>query len=400
MSLDLAQIALPVQKLAQELKTAGAQAQERLETALALARSRSLEWPDLGRKIQASRTTWLVAGLVEGLAQAYPPPSCPPAFTVLATDGSHIAAERHHPAHCYLINLGHVRLHYGPEPQACLLNQPHLHWAREDMTIPDPAGGQGVPIEGPILGMKRGVEEATSLARMAQESPDTHPTLALLDGSLIMWGLAGQDYPPFVRQALLDKGLLPALDRLKAVAEHRPLALASYISLPRSTDVVNALRVALCPHEVADCDRYCHGPQAPRECQPVAGILDRELFARLLRPGERSAVFLSQSSVVKNYYGEHHVGFFYLHVGEIARLEVPLWVTKDKARLELAQALVFDQCQRAQGYPVALGEAHEQAVVTAADRENFWHLVEQALGERDLPVITSAKSFSKQTRWV
>jgi len=72
----------------------------------------------------------------------------------------------------------------------------------------------------------------------------------------------------------------------------------------------------------------------------------------------------------------------------------------DESRLSLAHSLVLDQCQRGQGYPVALSEAHEQAVVTGADRENFWQLVESSLVDEHLPTLTSAKSFSKRTRWV
>ena len=52
------------------------------------------------------------------------------------------------------------------------------------------------------------------------------------------------------------------------------------------------------------------------------------------------------------------------------------------------------------GYPVALSEAHEHAVVTGADRENFWALVESCLTDEKLPSPNSAKSTSKRTRWV
>ena len=72
----------------------------------------------------------------------------------------------------------------------------------------------------------------------------------------------------------------------------------------------------------------------------------------------------------------------------------------DESLLSLAHALILDQCRRGQGYPVALSEAHEQAVVTGADRENFWQLVESSMVEEHMPTPGSAKSFSKRTRWV
>jgi NurA-like 5'-3' nuclease len=133
----------------------------------------------------------------------------------------------------------------------------------------------------------------------------------------------------------------------------------------------------------------------------VAGVQDRELFINLLGQGERSALFISQSSIVQKRYGEHKVYFFYLRVDdEIARVEIPRWVATDESLLNLAHNLALDQCRRGHGYPVALTEAHEQAVVTGADREQFWQLVESLLVEEKMPTPTSAKSQSKRTRWV
>jgi hypothetical protein len=75
-------------------------------------------------------------------------------------------------------------------------------------------------------------------------------------------------------------------------------------------------------------------------------------------------------------------------------------VAENADLLNLTHSLVYDQCQRGQGYPVALSEAHEQAVVTGADRENFRELVEAMLVEEHLPTPSSGKSQSKRTRWV
>jgi len=220
----------------------------------------------------------------------------------------------------------------------------------------------------------------------------------LLDGSLILWGL--EAYPDFVTEVLLNQGFLTCLEQMRKLNNEKRLALASYISFPRSTDVVNTLRVALCPHEPADCDRYCP-PGKKRDCDTVAGVRDREIFADLLGEGERSALFISQSSVVQKHYGGHRVYFFYLKMDdEIARVEIPQWVAGEENLLNLVHALVLDQCQRGHGYPVALSEAHEQAVVTTADRENFWQLVESSMIEENMPTLGSAKSRSKRMRWV
>ena len=398
MALDLNKVAAQVGSMVARLKATSRERGEHLQSALEMLCDKSVDLDRLKRKIEMSRTTWLVARLVEGLAQHYQAPPLPAEFTVIATDGSHIDVDRHKSTRCYLINIGSVVLHYGAEPDALLESHPHLCSEDEDLAIAPTEKGRELPIEGPLLGIKRSVEECRHLAEIAAELPDNCPTLALLDGTLILWGL--EAYPEFVAEELLDKGFLRALDEIMKLGRSKQLALASYISLPRSTDVVNALRVAICPHEPADCDRYCP-PSEERGCDAVAGVQDRELFMNLLDEGERSALFISPSKVLEKHYGMHHVHFFYLRVDdEIARVEIPKWVAMDESRLNLVHALVLDQCQRGHGYPVALSEAHEQAVVTNADRENFWQLVEASLMEEKLPSFESAKRLSKRTRWV
>jgi NurA-like 5'-3' nuclease len=121
----------------------------------------------------------------------------------------------------------------------------------------------------------------------------------------------------------------------------------------------------------------------------------------MLEQGERSATFISQSSIVQKHYGRHQVYFFYIKVDEeIARVEIPQWVALDTNLLNLTHTLILDQCERGQGYPLALSEAHEKAVVTGADREEFWQMVNVSLIEEHLPILISAKSRSKRTRWV
>jgi len=396
-SLDLTKVAAQVGGMVTRLKAGSKERQEHLQFALDALHNKATDLDYLKKKIALSKTTWLVAGLVDGLDQHYPPPPLPSEFTVIATDGSHIDVDRHKSTRCYLINIGTAIIHYGVHPDALLDSFPQLYFGDEDLVI-TPAKGREQLIEGTLLGIKRSVEECHHLAKLAADLPQSSPTLALLDGSLILWGL--EAYPEFVTEELLDKGFLTYLEDIRKLNKDRKLALASYISFPRSTDVVNALRVALCPYEMPDCDRYCPSNRT-RECDMVAGVQDRELFSDLLGYGERSALFFTQSSVVRKHYGEHQVYFFYVKLGEeIARVEIPQWVAKDESLLNLVHSLVLDQCQRGLGYPVALSEAHERAVVTTADREEFWQLVESLLVEEKMPTPTSAKSLSKRTRWV
>jgi len=402
-SLDLTKIASQVEGMATRLKASSQQRQQHRQQALNVLSDETIDLDHLKRKIVASKTSWLVADPVEGLDRHYKAPPTPTEFTVIAADGSHIDVDRHRSTRCYLINIGSVILDYGSSPGAALDSHPQLYFDDADLIMAPPRGsGREQPIEGALLGIKRSVEECRHLASLAAELPSGVSSLALVDGSLILWGLVSKDYPEFILEALLDRGFIHCLNEIRKLNKDRSIAVASYISFPRSTDVVNALRVAVCPHEIPDCDRYCaDSASGKRECDAVAGVQDRELFFYRLTEGERSALFISQSSIVRKRYGIHRVYFFYLRVDdEIARIEIPEWVAKDKNLLGLVQALVLDQCRRGQGYPVALSEAHEQAVITGADRENFQQLLEISLAEEHIPITASAKSRSKRTRWL
>ncbi len=398
MSLDLTAVAAQVIAMIAGLKDRRAEEAKHLQYALENLNNPAIDLEDLKQKIKAAKTTWLVADIVEGLNQRYPRPPLPPDFTVIAADGSHIDVDRHQSTHCYLINIGSVVITYGSKPDATLSSTPHLYSDDKDLVITPPAGGREQPIEGTVLGIKRSVEECKALAALAASLPPQNPSLALLDGTLILWGL--EAYPDFVTDTLLVNGMLKYLDAMKKLNKDRRLALASYISFPRSTDVLNVLRVAVCPNDIPDCDKQCPPPKE-RNCAGLNGVMDRDIFINLLEDGERSALFMSPSKIVKDYYGDHRVYFFYLRVGdEIARIEIPQWAAENKDLLNLTHSLVFDQCQRGHGYPVVLSEAHEQAVVTGADRENFRELVESTLTEEHIPSAASGKSLSKRTRWV
>ena len=179
--------------------------------------------------------------------------------------------------------------------------------------------------------------------------------------------------------------------------------MAAYVSLPRSTEVVNAIRRSLCPHDAARCRQACGNRRSVvSPCNLANDFLDRELFQRLLSPGWRSPVYRTNSSVPRENYGDdQQVNFYYLNVGEeIARVEVPEWVAKSKELLDLGHSLILDQCRRGQGYPVAISEAHEQAVVRAADRRLFKEMVSQSLEREGLSAFTSEKDRSKRMPWV
>ena len=239
MSLDLHKVAGQIQEAASHLDGQAADRAHRLERALSVL---STAEPDaLEEKRVLSRATFLIPGLAGSLAGRYPSPAPPSGYTALAVDGSHIDVDRHLPIQCFLINIGRVRIRYGSNPGAWLDSEPRLYADDDSLHVFDPEGSRSRPLEGPLLGAMRAVEELRALAALARQSDPEIPTIALVDGSLVLWGLAGQAHPDFVRKALIEDMFLPALDELREMARSRPLALAAYVSLPRGAEVVNAL---------------------------------------------------------------------------------------------------------------------------------------------------------------
>lgn len=376
-----------------------------------LAALRDADASALNARVEAAQglLAFLPAEAVEPPGAVFDAPAPPADFTVVATDGSHIDVNRHLPLRCALVNIGGCRLTYGDAPDAELFSRPSLRFTDAELFLQDPyTPSARQAVEGALMGLVRTVEEAAALADAVDDGASRLPTLALLDGTLVLWELGGElpprgRFPEYVRERLLRDGLLAALDGIRASSARQQVAVASYISLPNSAEVVNLLRLALCDWDpVGHCQTHCRAlAPGDRRCDAAQDLTDRELFARTLAPGQRSAVFASRSPVARDDYAEHRVHFFYVNVGEeIGRVEVPAWIALDPALLSLAHALVVDNARRGAGYPVALQEAHEQAVVTGADREAFRNLVERALEGRGLPVYTSQKQRSKRRPWV
>jgi NurA-like 5'-3' nuclease len=127
------------------------------------------------------------------------------------------------------------------------------------------------------------------------------------------------------------------------------------------------------------------------------GLVDADVLAQRLQVGQRGPLFASMSAINIKEYGAHRIYFFYLRVGrELARVELPQWVADDAQQIDLVHSLIYDQCVRGQGYPVALARAHEQAVIRTADRRAFERMVQSSLLRAELPASASSKRDSKE----
>ncbi len=402
MSLDLGKTALQIDRMADDLRARRNDKRTRLLRAIRETATFDAEAYERKRARSSNVFNWVAPKVASSPSARFDPPTAPDDFRVAAVDGSHIDVDRHLPARCCLINIGRCVLTYGSAPHADLSSSPTLYASDEDLVIHTRNGiYQEQQVQGAILGALRAVEEIRALVKIVRDSPPDLPALALMDGTLIIY--MGSGARDFVIEELVRRGFVRALDELKELAAQRTLCVASYISLPAAAEFVRALRIRACPYEVSDCKVYCGNlPSGNRPCDDAAqGALDREIFAQTLDEGQRSQVFTSSDALVENSYGDHRIGFFYLNVGEeIGRVEVPSWVAKDEALLGLTHSLILDQCRRGPGYPIALMESHEQAVITTSDRRYFAELVEDSLQDRRMPVYTSEKNRSKRLRWL
>ena len=422
MTLDFQQLAAQLDDLGPDLRSQGEAAGRRLTSALEAAHAWARRPDDLRRRLAEAQTSWRPAEpLSEPLDAAIDAPPAPgppgrptfgPDYVALATDGSHIDVERHNPLPCYLLNLGWARIRYGRSPDAELSSRPELTHGDQRLVLGDPAdASRQAPVRGDLLAALRAVGEVKLLAELADVAGASLPVLALVDGTFLLWGLAREEITAPVKRYLLDEGMIPALDRLQALAQERPVLPAGYVSRPDRSEVVHSLRVAVCPLPRVDCRACPRQPDEPRPCDEVGVATDRQLFGALLAPGQRSAVFVRQptpGSIEAQYYGEHRPATFYLRTpsggaDEIACVEVPFWLARDgppQADVAALHALLLDQCRRNMGYPLALMEAHEQAVITGPEREAFSRLMEAEVAAEGLAAGTSAKALSKRGRWL
>ncbi|AGY58353.1 DNA double-strand break repair nuclease NurA [Gloeobacter kilaueensis] len=385
--LDFLKISRQMQGVGRQLAQEAERSSRRIEEALRL-----LDWVRQNQQAVVERTaevrsriTFLIGAPVEPLESIHPVAPIAPVHTVVATDGSQIAPSHHEIAYCSLINVGKVCLHYGTGARPLLDSQPEVFYREEDLY-----GNWGLSAE-EALAIRRSRAETEVLADLALDCTDEGvPSVALVDGSLIHWQLEQVNNKH--QRAILEP-VLAAWERLR----QKRIPLAGYISSSRSGDALNFLRLQLCPHPDPDCDRHCAGNTgrgAP--CGLLHGLSDRRLHERLLAPGERSALWASTSRILE-HYGPHRVHFCYLHTGaEVARVEMPEWVALDSELRERVLGVCLSQVEKGYGYPVALAEAHNRAVVQGGDRARFFAMLETALFKAGLQDVRVSRKEARK----
>lgn len=387
--LDLVKLARQMQGISQHLTEEAAATRQRLalaEKLLVEARAHQAELV-MQQQMWRDRLGFTAAEPIEPLDTRQAIAAAPPVHTVLATDGSQIAPSHHEIAYCYLINVGRVVLHYGTGRHPLLDSLPEVFYRPEDLYV---SRQWGIRTE-EWMGYRRTVSEAIALAELGESmAAGEQPQVAMVDGSLLHWFL--EPLPGEARDRILPP-ILEAWERLRQAR----IPLVGYLSAARSGEAMNFLRLHTCPHPTPDCQTHCPGRTEAAPCQVFAPLRDTALWTLLLEPGQRSP-FWQSSAKIQEWYGDHVIYFCYVHVGsEVARVEVPRWVMQDAALLDRALSLTVMQVQKGYGYPVALAEAHNQAVVRGGDRARFFALLEQQMIRSGLRNIgTSYKEARKR----
>jgi NurA domain len=390
--LDLTKLGRQMQGISQHMLVESAAIQQRLDRAQKLMQSAQTVQAELAARQEQwrDRLIFTAAVPIEPLETRQLIDAAPIAHTVIATDGSQIAPSHHEIAYCYLINIGRIILHYGQSKLPLLDSVPEVFYRPEDLYV---SRQWGVRTE-EWMGYCRTVAEATVLADLADfarsEVAANTELLAMTDGSLLYWFL--EPLPKEARDRIL-KPILQSWDQLRAAK----VPLVGYISASRSGEALNFLRFHTCPYVAPDCMTNCNNLPDKAPCQVLDPLKDVGVWGRLLAPGERSPLWRSAAKV-QDFYGDHRIHFCYVNVGsEIARVEVPQWVVDDAAMLASALSLVMAQVQKGYGYPVALAESHNQAVVRGGDRSKFFAMLEREMVKAGLRNVgTSYKEARKR----
>jgi len=306
-------------------------------------------------------------------------PAIPDRIAVVAADGSQIQPDRHGAVLYHLINIGSLVYRHGSGEAPETRSVPTLGYTEEDLYE------GGMLVAGNLLDVRRDLAEITHLADVSAAEPPG-PTIALVDGSLILWVL--DELPPQERQGKMAD-YLEQLDRIRQAGA----AVAGFISRPRHGEVTRLLHLASVD---GDANR------ASQEPNPLERLPDRAVFENL-PPGARSALFINPSSINYEQYrpAGHTVYFFYLNLAEagrdpvIARVELPAWVAEYPDRLALVHGAIVAQARITGDYPYALIRADELAFIGGPEREAFEDMIIKSLLRAGVRSALSPKAYYK-----
>ena len=305
----------------------------------------------------------------EPLNAAIPVGEMPARVTLLAVDGSQINPSRHTRVPFCVINIGGVEMERGSGLT------PRIHQETQLLDyVETVSASAGILTEGAVA-LKRDLREREFLAEWAEKL--TKPAITMLDGPLELY----RDPQSAAGFEAIEQKFKNALDRLRLA----DVMTLGYVDKPGSD---------LCVRMLELIPRTQEGSGVSSKTARAVRVLDSSLFSPILKdPGDRSAIFEMTSASSPRQHSEQRLHFFYLNVGSpgqqhLARVEVPAWVAKDKAKLALIQAVLLDQTRilGSQPYPYLIHRAHEVALVSMNEHQQVEEFIVREFIRAGIPV--------------
>ena len=308
---------------------------------------------------------------------------------LIAADGSQITPDRHASVLYSLINIGVIIFKPGSG------DAPDVKTFTELKYGDDLYSNHGLMTEDLIV-LGRDLSEREKLLDLGAQYPK--PVITLTDGPIELWGAEGSAQEDYRRNRERHLAILSQM-------QSENIITAGYIDKPAAALVTRLLEIG----QIQESDM-----KNVRDIHPLRGVTDRWLFGQegnaLLKKGERSALFVIQSSSRNHYTGKLEIHFFYLNVGSdlhpwIVRVEIPAWVAEDKEKANILHASLIQQCEimGAKPYPYLLHRAHETALVKMEERQQIEQMLMQELRNQGEDVDEgsykqSAKDLKGRTR--
>ncbi len=312
-----------------------------------------------------------------------PAPPPPDEATIIAIDGSQIMPDRHAAYLYYLINVGGIVYHHGHADAPDVFSIPEIVYPQDDADSDNFNSTSG------MVSIERDIAEIKTLARKTVACRhNAHPLISILDQRLLYW--------PIDSANVAANKVVKEWGEHMTAMRHAGTSLCGYIDRPGTSSVLMLLRSL----EGLDDPSFDWKLLGKRKI--TQGLTDADLFRELLKPGERSKVFVNISPANDTFREQdaaNEVCFFYFNPSstgrQIARIDIPRWVAEEDGAVTAVHTLLYNQCQLLGDYPYVLARADEMAVVGKRDASELNFMIDVIMERHGLNADITAKQSSK-----
>lgn len=297
-------------------------------------------------------------------------------YGIIASDGSDTPLKEDFIFPYYLINIAYVFIEYGKEHKFFADSYPEIYYDAKDIYFSK--DGKLRTITSEAINSLMLLKESLILSEFISNKDYPKPTIGLIDGSLIQWGVRE-------KSKVKQKEFINLYGNLFSKAKEKGIPIAGYISGSHSKDVLGAINYYLMKYYNKKLE------------EEISFVYDTDIFQRVIAPYERSALFYNNEEFLKFY--PEKIYFYYLNNGiEVVRIEVPEYVVNNHNMFELLNSIILNQCKKGLGYPEILKEAHEQAVIRNNEEETLENILTTMLNKEGFKIYINQKIISKKIR--